>query len=91
MAIPGAGGESATIVMKDSEVVLTVKDKDGRVIFQGPVGTEEQRKALPPEIRNKVDVWIKPGKAQEKAPAAPNPPTPPAPPQAPVDGRLEAI
>jgi hypothetical protein len=37
---------------------LTVKDKDGKVLFEGAVQTEAQRKLLAPEIRKPVDEMI---------------------------------
>jgi hypothetical protein len=33
---------------------LTARDADGKVLFKGPVDTEEQRESLPQEIRQKL-------------------------------------
>ena len=34
---------------------LTARDRDGKVIFTGPVDTNEQRQAVPPPIREKIE------------------------------------
>lgn len=34
---------------------LTVKDAKGKVTFQGPINTEEERKKLPPEVRKQIE------------------------------------
>lgn len=39
----------------DGKRELTVKDAKGKVTFQGPVNTEEERKQLPPEVRKRLE------------------------------------
>jgi hypothetical protein len=34
---------------------LTVKDAQGKVTFQGPINTDEERKQLPPEVRKQLE------------------------------------
>jgi hypothetical protein len=34
---------------------LTVKDKDGKVTFQGPINTPEEHEKLPPEVQKRLD------------------------------------
>jgi serine protease Do len=34
---------------------LTVKDKDGKVTFQGPINTPDEREKLPPEVKQRLD------------------------------------
>lgn len=34
---------------------LTVKDKDGKVTFQGPINTPEEHEKLPPEVKKRLD------------------------------------
>jgi hypothetical protein len=48
------GQHILTIVTTDAGKVLTAKDKDGKVLFEGPIQTEEQRKKIPEEILKKV-------------------------------------
>jgi membrane-associated protease RseP (regulator of RpoE activity) len=45
---------------------LTVKDKNGKVLFEGSVQTEAQRNLLAPEIRKPVDEMIEESKKKEK-------------------------
>ena len=40
---------------KEGKRVLTAKDAKGATIFDGPIDTEEQRKALPEEVRKKLE------------------------------------
>ncbi len=49
--------ESGTIEVsaKDDSRTLTLKDAEGKVIFTGPVDTQEQRKAVPENVREKLD------------------------------------
>lgn len=42
------------ITEKDGVKNLKATDNDGKVIFEGPINTEEQKKALPPEIAEKL-------------------------------------
>jgi hypothetical protein len=61
-----AGGAEMVMVMKDDEHTLQLTTKDGattlkatdrddKVIFEGPVDTEEQKQALPEEIKAKFE------------------------------------
>jgi serine protease Do len=43
------------IVRKDGSKVLTAKDAEGKVIFNGPIDTEEEKSKLPPELRSRLD------------------------------------
>ncbi|MCX5682875.1 MAG: PDZ domain-containing protein [Planctomycetota bacterium] len=44
------GEHSLTVTTNGREKTLVAKDRDGKVLFDGPVNTDEQRKAVPPEI-----------------------------------------
>ncbi len=70
MVQPEGGGNpfaaAATMAMSDGEHtlnittneggrVLVAKDSDGKVVFEGPIQTDEQRKAVPPEILAKLE------------------------------------
>jgi len=49
------GEHSLQYLIADGEEHLTVTDaRTGKTVFSGPVTTEEQREALPPEIRGKL-------------------------------------
>lgn len=43
---------SLEIVSDDGKRLLTARDKGGKVIFDGPIDTEEQRRSLPESVRN---------------------------------------
>ena len=45
---------SIEIKSNDGKRELTVKDAKGKVTFQGPVNTEEERKKLPPEVMKQL-------------------------------------
>lgn len=64
------GDGSGELVSENGEKNLTVKDRQGKVIFSGPVNTEEQRKALPAEVRERVE-RIEKGVKVEIKPAPP--------------------
>ncbi len=49
------GEHSLTLTMTGGEKRLLAKDMAGKVLFDGPVTTDEQRKAVPPEILKKLD------------------------------------
>ena len=57
---------------------LEAKNRDGKLIFKGPISTKEQLEKLPPEIREKLT------RLETKLLERPLPPQPPAPPRAPV-------
>ncbi|WP_157693821.1 PDZ domain-containing protein [Opitutus sp. GAS368] len=46
---------SVEIKANDGKRELTVKDAKGKVTFQGPVNTEEDRKKLPPEVLQQLE------------------------------------
>lgn len=46
---------SIAVTNKDGERYLVVKDRAGNVIFQGPIGTPEQGKAVPKQFREKLE------------------------------------
>jgi hypothetical protein len=59
-------GSKSRLFLKDSQGeievagqngarTLTARDMSGKVIFSGPVDTEEQRNAVPDEIRHKIE------------------------------------
>jgi len=49
------GDGSLNLSVKDGDRHLVVKDKEGKVTFDGPVNTPEQRQALPPEVAAKLE------------------------------------
>lgn len=46
---------SIEVVAEEDKRQLTVKDKDGKVTFEGPITTEEERKKLPDDIRKRIE------------------------------------
>ncbi|MDB6168130.1 MAG: hypothetical protein JWM88_994, partial [Verrucomicrobia bacterium] len=46
---------SLDLTIKDGKKTLVAKDAKGEPIFSGPVTTPEERKALPPEVRSRLD------------------------------------
>ncbi|HEX3356730.1 MAG TPA: PDZ domain-containing protein [Tepidisphaeraceae bacterium] len=61
---PGAGGGAKFVFKTQDQTLeltqngdsknLVVKDKDDKIIFQGPIDTEEQRSKLPPGVEAKL-------------------------------------
>jgi hypothetical protein len=49
------GSLSLTLSNKDGKRHLLAKDKTGKVLHDGPIDTEEQRKALPEQVRKKLE------------------------------------
>ena len=49
------GGMSTIIEEKDGHRHVTVKDADGKVVFDGPVNSDEDRQKLPAEVREQLD------------------------------------
>jgi len=46
---------SITIHTKDGKSVLTAKDKDGNLMYEGPYDTDADKAKVPPEIRQRAD------------------------------------
>lgn len=46
---------SGELLVENGKKRLTVKDRDGKQVFSGPVNTPEEMKALPPEVRERLD------------------------------------
>jgi hypothetical protein len=42
------------VTVKDGKKRLVAKDDKDKVVFDGPIDTDEQRKAVPPEIAEKL-------------------------------------
>jgi serine protease Do len=49
------GSLTLTLSNKDGKRHLVAKDKTGKVLHDGPIDTEEQRKALPEPVRKKLE------------------------------------
>jgi len=51
-------GMTVTIVADDGRQKVTAKDASGKVLFEGPIDTEEQRAKMPEKVRTKVEkLW----------------------------------
>jgi serine protease Do len=86
MRVSSFGAEGAVMVFndgdgrlelnfKDGKKRLTAWDKQGKQVFSGPVDTEDERKALPADIRARLE---KMETTDVRVPAPPFPPEPPA-------------
>jgi hypothetical protein len=69
------GEHHLTLTNTDGHKRLLAKDKDGKVIFDGPVDTPEQLKAVPEQIRAKAETMTKGMTVRAKV--RPAPPTAP--------------
>ncbi|KPJ72913.1 MAG: hypothetical protein AMS14_06935, partial [Planctomycetes bacterium DG_20] len=49
------GGHTLHLTERGERKTLLVQDSDGGLVFSGPVDSEEQRKALPAEVRTKLE------------------------------------
>jgi serine protease Do len=49
------GDGSGELLIENGKKKLTVKDREGKEIFSGPVDTNEQRKNLPPGVRDRLE------------------------------------
>jgi len=49
------GEHTLTVEQRDGKRHLVAKDADGKVLFDGPITTEEERQRVPEEIRKKLD------------------------------------
>ena len=54
------GEHSLHLTTRGNHKVLVAQDSDGNVVFSGPVNTDEQRKAVPPEVLRKLEDMEKP-------------------------------
>ncbi len=75
-----------TITNTNGDRHLTAKDKEGKQIFDGPINTPEQRKAIPAEIAEKmkhldaqtrIRIRVQPGQPGQGGPGEGNRPAPP--------------
>jgi hypothetical protein len=66
----------------DGKKMLTAKDAQGKMLFSGPIDTEEERDKLPANVRQRLEKL----EHQElpEVPEAPEPPEPPDPPDPPA-------
>ncbi len=55
------GDRNYTVSMRDGQQTITVKDRNDKVIYEGPIQTKEQRNRLPTDIKDKVDRMMKSG------------------------------
>jgi hypothetical protein len=51
------GGQTLKISVKNDERHLVATDDNGQVLFDGPIETDEQRKAVPAEIAEKLEKY----------------------------------
>jgi hypothetical protein len=76
---------SVDIRIVGDDVKLVVTDKDGKVLFDGPYNTDEEKAKLPEAHRERVDKMLKRHRdAEFDVPAAPPAPAAPAAPAAPT-------
>jgi hypothetical protein len=52
------GEHTLTLTTTDGDRRLVAKDAAGKTLFDGPVNTEEERKAVPPEIAPKLQAMV---------------------------------
>lgn len=77
--------------VKNGDKQLNVKDKDGKIIFDGPVNNPDDEKKIPQSVKEKYDRLVKTTRGEIRLhglpgllpPVPPVPPAPPAPPKAP--------
>jgi hypothetical protein len=72
------GQVSINLTNGDGHQHLSAKDHSGKTLFDGPIDTEEQRKSVPKEVRDRLDKM-----RNLTAPRPPRPPEAPRPPDAP--------
>jgi hypothetical protein len=59
LRLKDASGE-IEVATEDGKRVLTARDPEGKVVFTGPVNTDEERAAIPEPIRKKLsDIHIR--------------------------------
>ena len=69
---------------RNGNKVLSAKDAQGKVLFEGPVNTDEERAKIPSEVRQRFEKL-----QQQELPEVPPAPEPPAPPDSAESVRLE--
>jgi hypothetical protein len=67
--------------------MLSAKNAQGNVLFNGPIDTEEERAQLPPEVRKRFEKLE--NQELPEVPEAPEPPEPPEPPDAGESAHLQ--
>ena len=69
--------ESGTyVIVANPKKRLTVHDKDGKMVFDGEIETEEQQEKVPTEIRSKADSMLKEMRPVEEEQPKPEPEAP---------------
>lgn len=61
-----------TLKVDNADHTLVAKDADGKLLFNGPVNTDEERKAMPPEVRARLEK-LEHEQMPDLAPAPPKP------------------
>ena len=69
--------------------MLTAKDAQGKVLFNGPIDTEEERAKIPANVRQRFEKLER--QELPKVPAAPEPPEPPRAPEPQESARLQDL
>src|SRR5262245_15916011 len=69
--------------------MLTAKDAQGRVLYNGPIDTEEERAKLPANLRQGLETPERQG--LPKVPAGPEPPEAPRAPEPQESARLQQL
>jgi serine protease Do len=69
--------------------MLTAKDAQGKVLFNGPIDTEEERAKIPANVRQRFEKLER--QELPKVPAAPEPPEPPRAPEPQESARLQHL
>jgi len=69
--------------------MLTAKDAQGKVLYNGPIDTEEERATLPASVRQRFEKLER--QELPKVPAAPEPPEPPRAPEPQESARLQHL
>jgi hypothetical protein len=70
---------------RNGSKVLTAKDPQGKVLFEGPVNTEEEKARVPAEVRERFDKL-----QRQEWPEVPTAPEPPESPEANESAQVEA-
>jgi hypothetical protein len=73
----------------DGRKMLTAKDAQGKVLFNGPIDTEEERATLPANVRQRFEKLER--QELPKVPAAPEPPELPRAPEPQESARLQHL